>query len=159
MSVEVKQHVTLAATAGDFQTQPYFHLMASDDALLALQNALRSKFKISYSNESGEEVQTLSQATHLKLSSSLKLPKSTPTRFRKSSSTATDPTTSPNDFMTLEAVLLAWLGRDASAAEYMKQVRETGLLAFVSITERKGLIDWLEGRVSEHEQIVPLTSK
>ncbi|GJJ11873.1 hypothetical protein Clacol_006111 [Clathrus columnatus] len=133
--------------------------MASDDALLALQNAIRSNFKITYSNESDEEVLALSQATRLKLSPSLTLPKSTPTRFRKLSSTATDPTTSPNDFITLEAVLLAWLGRDTSAAEYMKQVRETGLLTFVSITERKGVIDWLEGKVPEHERIVPLATE
>lgn len=133
--------------------------MSSGDALLALQSAIRSKSKITYANESGDEVQALSQATHLKLSPSLSLPKSTPTRFRKSSSTATDPATSPNDFITLEALLLAWLTRDASAAEYMKQVRETGLLAFVSITERKGVIDWLEGKVSEHERIAPLETE
>jgi len=41
----------------------------------------------------------------------------------------------------------------------MKQARENGLaVGFVSVTERKGLVDWLEGRVADLERIVPLVS-
>jgi parafibromin len=39
----------------------------------------------------------------------------------------------------------------------MKQARECGLaVGFVSVTERKNVVDWLEGRISDHERIVSL---
>ena len=70
--------------------------------------------------------------------------------------TSKDPLTHPSDFFTLEAVYLAWLCRDSNSSEYMKQVRENGLsVGFVSVTERKGVADWLEGRVADLERIVP----
>lgn len=132
--------------------------MASDDPLFLLQNAIKSNVPISYCTSSGEEVATLHEATHLRLSPTLYLPKTTPTRFRKPSTTATDPKTSSNDFVNLDALLVAWVGKDASVAEYMKLVRELGGAHFVSITERKGVVDYLGGAESEHERIVPLTS-
>ena len=90
---------------------------------------------------------TFSEATHLAFSSSHVLPKSTPTRIRKPGATSTDPQDSPQDFISLGAVYLAWLLRDAPSAEYMKQVRENGLASgFISVTERKGLVDWLHNR-------------
>jgi hypothetical protein len=57
-------------------------------------------------------------------------------------------------------VYLAWLLRDASGAEYMKQARENGLaVGFVSITERKSVVDWLEGRVNDLPSIVPIVCR
>ncbi|EEB96123.1 hypothetical protein MPER_04797, partial [Moniliophthora perniciosa FA553] len=51
--------------------------------------------------------------------------------------------TSSNDAYTLEAVYLAWSLKNAPVAEYMKKAREGGLLtSFVSVTERKGVVDW-----------------
>jgi parafibromin len=42
---------------------------------------------------------------------------------------------------------LAWVLKDAAVAEYMKQARENALAhGFVGITERKKVVDWLEGR-------------
>jgi parafibromin len=39
----------------------------------------------------------------------------------------------------------------------MKQTRENGLaVGFVSVTERKGVVDWLEGKVPDSDRIVPL---
>ncbi|THH08708.1 hypothetical protein EW145_g2536 [Phellinidium pouzarii] len=62
-------------------------------------------------------------------------------------------------FFRLDAVLLAWLLRDASAAEYMKEARENGLLgAFVSNTERKGVAEWLDGKTRHYKGIVSLQS-
>lgn len=70
-----------------------------------------------------------------------------------------DPVKHPQDFFSLGAVYLAWLLRDASGAEYMKQARENGLaVGFVSVTERKSVVDWLEERTSDLPNIVPLES-
>jgi len=42
----------------------------------------------------------------------------------------------------------------------MKQARENGLaVGFVSVTERKSLVDWLEGKAAQHPNIVPLASE
>ena len=42
----------------------------------------------------------------------------------------------------------------------MKQARESGLaVGFVSVTERKSVVDWLEGKIPEHEKIVPLVGE
>lgn len=41
----------------------------------------------------------------------------------------------------------------------MKQARENGLaVGFVSVTERKSVVDWLEERTSDLPNIVPLES-
>ena len=133
--------------------------MASTDPLIALRSAIKAKFEVKYVGNSGENVASLQAATGVRLSLTTTLPKATPTRFRKPSSTASDPGTAPNDFVTLESLLVAWLARDASVAEYMKQVREAGIGAFVSITERKGVVEWLEGKAADHERIVPLAGE
>jgi parafibromin len=60
----------------------------------------------------------------------------------------------------LEAVYLAWLLRDAPGAEYMKHARENGLVVgFVSVTERKNVVDWLEAKTSDYERIAPLSEE
>jgi len=42
----------------------------------------------------------------------------------------------------------------------MRQARESGLtVGFVSVTERKSLVEWLEGKVADLERIRPLTSE
>ncbi|PSR70884.1 hypothetical protein PHLCEN_2v13246 [Hermanssonia centrifuga] len=130
--------------------------MSSTDSLLALRHTIKSNARISYTKDE-KETQSLAEATHLVLSSSTSLPKSSPTRLRKPNVTFTDPSSNPQDFFTLDAVYLAWLLRDAPGAEYMKQARENGLaVGFVSVTERKSVVDWLEGKVSDLERIAPL---
>lgn len=125
------------------------------DALIALREAIKSQTPITYATEDGSPTAALLSASHLVLSPSFSLPKSTHTRYRKPGASSTDPTAAPADFFTVEAVYLAWLLRDAPGAEYMKQARENGLaVGFVSVTERKSLVDWLEGRVQDHERIV-----
>ena len=135
------------------------------DPLLALKSAIQEKAPISYKNN-GSPAPNLSNATHIVLSPTVSFPKNTPTRLRNSGRTSAstsasqDPQTNPSAFFSLEAVCLAWLLRDASAADYVRQAREHGLVTgFVSITERKSLVDWLEGRTSTHEKIVPLASE
>jgi hypothetical protein len=62
----------------------------------------------------------------------------------------------PQDFYTLHAVYLAWFLRDAHGAEYLKQTREHGLaVGFISITDRKSVVDWLEGKVNDLDNIAP----
>jgi parafibromin len=127
----------------------------TEDALLALRNALKSQSTISYTAK-GEQVSSLAAATHIVLPSKA-LPKSTATRFRKPGVSGSDPTTGPEDFFTLDAIYVTWLLKDASVTEYMKQARDNGLTGgLVSVTERKGVVDWLEGKVASHPNVVPL---
>lgn len=128
----------------------------SADPLLSLRQAIKLRSTITYRN-GPESTGLLASATHIVLSSSVSLPKSAPTRLRKPGTTSSDPSTSPQDFFSVAAVYLAWLLRDASGADYMKQARENGLaVGFVSVTERKNVVDWLEERRSDLENIAPL---
>ncbi|THV07383.1 CDC73-domain-containing protein [Dendrothele bispora CBS 962.96] len=114
--------------------------MSSADALLSLRSAIQSKASISFAAADGSPTQNLSSAILIVLPSSQSFPKTTPTRLRKGS----------NEYYALEAVYLAWLLRNATSAEYMKQVRDNGVsTGFVSVTERKGVVDWLEGNVDD----------
>ena len=118
------------------------------DPLLALRQAIKSRTDITYSNDSGP-CSSLPTATQLVLSGK-PFPKAGRTRYRK-------PDT-PSEFYLLDALYVAWLLREAPGAEYMKQLREHGLSAgFVSVTERKHVTDWLEGKISDNERIAPLS--
>lgn len=120
------------------------------DALNDLRQAVTSKNPISYSNTQGP-CSSLAAATHIVLPSG-SIPKSTATRYRRAGTSGS----SPQDFYTIEALYLAWHLRDAAGAEYMKQTRENGLtVGFVSVTERKIVVDVLEGRLSGHDRIGP----
>ncbi|KAJ6621878.1 RNA polymerase II-associated protein [Mycena sp. CBHHK59/15] len=126
------------------------------DALLALRQAIKAKDTITYS-QNGEPCQNLLAATHLVLSPTCSLPKSSSTRYRKPGVLMAS---GPDDFFSVEAVYLAWLLQSAPGADYMKQARENGLaVGFVSVTERKNVVDWLEGRITEHERILPLVAE
>lgn len=126
----------------------------SHDALLSLRQAIRAKTAITFSNSDGS-CPTLSTATHIISFQGQSFPKSTPTRLRKPGVAGS----SPQDFYPLEAVYLAWSLQNVSGAEYMKHVRENGVtFGFISVTERKGVVDWLEGRAASHERIVPEAS-
>lgn len=130
--------------------------MTVPDALFALRAAIKTKVPVTYTDVSSNTSPSLLAASHLQLSNK-PFPKSSPTRLRKPGGTSSDPASNPQDFFTLEAVYLAWLLRDASGADYMKQARENGLaVGFVSVTERKSLVDWLEGRIPDLERIAPL---
>lgn len=58
----------------------------------------------------------------------------------------------------MAAVYFAWSNKDAGSADYFRHARENGLAVglFVSVTERKGVVDWLEGKVPDLDNIVPL---
>lgn len=116
--------------------------MTTPDALSTLQQAIKSRSPITYSTTSSPSDATplLSQATHIVFSGSAVIPKTAPTRFRK-------PPPNHAEFYSLDALYLAWVLKDAAVAEYMKQARENSLAhGFVGITERKKVVDWLEGR-------------
>ena len=120
------------------------------DPLLALRQSIKSKSKITYTTASGTPCPTLLASTSLIINAH-PFPKGTRTRFRRGAGGATA------DFYTLDAVYVAWLLRDAPGAEYMKQAREHGLaVGFVSVTERKHVVDWLEGKMQESDRIAPL---
>ena len=124
-------------------------MSSSSDPILALKEAIKSgkgKPTITYKKGSAT-VTSFADATHLVLSPTATFPKNAPTRLRKTGATSTDPETTPEDFYSLGAVYLAWLLRDAAGADYMKRVRENGLtVGFVSVTDRKSIVDWLTDR-------------
>lgn len=133
--------------------KPAYSMDSTGDPLLALRHAIKSKTTITYLTHS-EPAPTLLAATHLSLSPRITLPKSSPTRYTKPG--VSNPS-SAADVYTLEAVYLAWLLRDAPGAEYMRQARESGLtVGFVSVTERKSVVEWLEGKIADLERIRPL---
>ena len=118
------------------------------DPLLALRKAVKSRTEITYSNDSGPS-SSFPNATQLVLNGK-PFPKASRTRYQK-------PDT-PSEFYLLDALYVSWLLREAPGAEYMKQLREYGLSAgFVSVTERKHVTDWLEGKISHNERIAPLS--
>ncbi|KAF4615188.1 hypothetical protein D9613_003417 [Agrocybe pediades] len=124
-------------------------MSADADPLLALQRAIKSQSKPTYSNKSGP-CQSLADATELVIDGK-PYPKSSRTRYRKAGSSS--------DSYSLDALYVAWLLRQANGAEYMKQARELGLaVGFVSVTERKHVVDWLEGRAGDNGRIAPLDS-
>lgn len=123
--------------------------LPTEDPLLALRHAIQSNASISFSIDSDPSPSLLA-ATHIILSPTLSFPKQIQTRFKSAA----------NNVYSLEAVYLAWKLKDAAGTEYMRQARENGLtLGFVSVTERKGVVDWLEGRLQNSERIVPLAGK
>lgn len=132
-------------------------MSSTTDALLALRQAIRSSTPITFATGAVPSPSLLA-ATHLVLAPALALDKSAPTRYRKPDAPpAADPATHPQHFFSLAAVYLAWHLRDAPGAEYMRQAREGGLaVGFVSVTERKSVVDWLEGALPEHDRIAPL---
>ncbi|KAJ7134764.1 RNA pol II accessory factor, Cdc73 family-domain-containing protein [Mycena epipterygia] len=126
------------------------------DPLLALRQAIKAKDTISYA-QNGEPCESLLSATHIALSPTCTLPKSAPTRYRKPGVLMAG---GPDDFFSVEAVYLAWLFQSAPGADYMKQARENGLaVGFVSVTERKNVVDWLEGKITDQERILPLVAE
>ncbi|KAL1758469.1 RNA polymerase II-associated protein [Schizophyllum commune] len=116
----------------------------ASDPLLALREAIKSKSPITFSKD-GAPVPSLASATHIHLSPSLTLPRSTPTRWKKTG----------NETYTLDALYLVHQLQGASGGEYMKQARENGMtVGMVSITERKAVLDYLEGRIEDHPSII-----
>ena len=132
--------------------------MSSTDALLALRNAIKHNESIGYA-ANGTPTTSLAAATHVLLGSSVAVPKSTPTRWRRPNAkdtSATDPSASPEDFHAIEALTLCWLTRTENAAMYMRQATTEKVAGYVLLTERKAVNDWLDGKLADHERIVPL---
>jgi parafibromin len=125
------------------------------DPLLALRQAISSQSPITYLNDNNEPCDTLQQAVWLVVTPDVKISKVAPTRFQKPNATTRDWVRHPEDFFAVQAVLLVWLTRDAPGGEYLKQAREMFAGAgFVSVTDRKPLVEWLEGRLDTLERIV-----
>ncbi|EPS98371.1 hypothetical protein FOMPIDRAFT_1126619 [Fomitopsis schrenkii] len=134
-------------------------MATSTDPLLALRDAIKTQTTITYSDGSNA-TSSLASATHIVISPTVSVPKNAPTQLRKPGATSTVPSASPQDFFSLEAVYLAWLLRQSSGAEYMKQAREHGLtVGFVSVTERKNVVDWLEGKTNDLNGLIPLATE
>ncbi|KAF5324726.1 hypothetical protein D9611_004398 [Ephemerocybe angulata] len=122
--------------------------MTSPDPLSTLQQAIKDRSTITYStsSSSSDKTASLSNASHVVFANSVAIPKTIPTRFRKPGS-STSTVVNEADFYSLEALYLAWLLRDAPGGDYMRLARDHGLAAgLVAVTERKKVVDWLEGK-------------
>ena len=58
----------------------------------------------------------------------------------------------------LEVVFLAGHLRDAATGEYIRAVKEAGvpLASMVAVTENSGVVEWLEGKLVDHPNILAL---
>ncbi|KAF5388611.1 hypothetical protein D9757_004641 [Collybiopsis confluens] len=124
------------------------------DPLLAFRRSIQSQKPVVLlsSPSISAPVDTLSQATHIHIPPSTVFPKLTQTRWRKGSSTSN---ITLNDLYTLEAIYLAYNLKALPAPDYAKQAREAGLgIGMVSVTERKVVVDWLEGTTDSSEHLV-----
>lgn len=138
--------------------------MADPDALLALRQSISLRASITFLTATKQKTKSLSEAAEIVLPQSpsgenvLTLPKGTPTRLRKPGRTQVDWKANPSDFYSLDAVYMAWVLREAATAEYMKMVKEAGVgfSAMVAVTEKQGVVEWLEGSSTEPSNIVPL---
>ncbi|QRW00851.1 Cdc73 family RNA polymerase II accessory factor [Ceratobasidium sp. AG-Ba] len=125
------------------------------DVLNVLRDATANNRNITFLEGSTPSNTLTPATTHIVLSPTVTVPRSKPTRFRRSaSSTATDPDANPGEFVSVEALLLVWTLKSAGASDYMRQAR--AVPGYVAITERKGIVEWLEGKRAEHENIVPI---
>lgn len=127
-------------------------MASTTDPLLALRDAIKTKSAVSYLVDDAP-TPMLQSSTHISIPTAgtepLVVLKSTPSRFRKPSSST--------EFYTVGSVLACWLFREAGAAEYMRACREAGYaVGFVSVTERKGVVEWLEGGRSTHDRLARL---
>ncbi|KAG8898699.1 accessory factor associated with RNA polymerase II [Tulasnella sp. 403] len=123
------------------------------DALNALRETIQAQRPISYFAD-GKPTTSLQAATHIVLSPTTTLPKSTPTRWRRDA-TATDPHAEPQRFFALDALVLTWSTRNENAATYMRQATTSGV-NYVSLTDRKAVVDWLEGKVDVSDKVAPV---
>ncbi|ORY44642.1 RNA pol II accessory factor, Cdc73 family-domain-containing protein [Leucosporidium creatinivorum] len=129
------------------------------DPLLLLRSALSTGNKINLLDASGTEVFSLTSASTIAFppySPSTTFPKSTPTRYLTGavahSSSGARPT------YDLQTLLHAYLLRDSPVPEYMKQSREGGV-PFVSVTDRRFVVEYLGGKGSEEGEegrVLPL---
>lgn len=125
------------------------------DILDALRDATSNNRPITFLEGTTPASSLGPSTTHIVLSPNVTVPRAAPTRFRRSaSSTATDPQASPGDFVSLEALLLVWSLKAASAGDYMRQAR--AVPGYVAVTERRAIVEWLEGKRAEHDNIVPI---
>lgn len=130
------------------------------DPLLALRQTIRAHEPITYLTASSEPCDTLQAAATISLGpNAVQFPKTAATRFLRPSATAgAAAQRRPEDFFTLQAVVLAYVSREASTAEYLRLARDAfgGTTAFVSVTDRTPLVEWLEGKSESLERLVPV---
>jgi len=132
----------------------------STDILYSLRQSIKSKFEIGFVKGT-EPHPTLAGCTHITVTPTLTVPRTAPTRWRRpeqanapSSAPATDPTAEPDRFFSVDAIVLAWQARDGSVAEYLRQARDVA--RNVPLTERKNVVDWLDGKVKDTDHIAAL---
>lgn len=127
------------------------------DALQALSQAIQAQQTITYLTGDSLPCEALQAATFIAFGpNDVKFPKTASTRFQRPSATRRDWNEHPEDFFTLQAVVLAYVCKDLSTAEYLKRARDTlAGTAFVSVTDRGLLVEWLEGKSNHLERLVP----
>lgn len=127
------------------------------DPLQAVRQGIQAKQSIAYLTGDSVPCETLQAATFIAVGpNDLKFPKTASTRFQRPSATRRDPNAHPEDFFTLQAVVLAYVYKGLNTAEYLKRARDTlAGTAFVSVTDRVPLVEWLEGKSQSLERLVP----
>lgn len=127
------------------------------DPLRLLQATLSSKGTIDLlpsDDPSSTPVYQLSECTHLSFpdpsdpSKRIILPKTTPTRFKRT------PQSTASETWDLQALLLAFLRKDNSIAEYAQEAVQQSV-ELVGVMQRKVVADFLEGKDTTGQQSAP----
>lgn len=133
------------------------NMAASRDPLRLLQATLSSGGTVDLlpsDDPASTPVQQLSECSYLSFpdpsdsSKRIILPKTTPTRFKRT------PQSTASETWDLQALLLAFLRRDNSIAEYAQEaVQQSAEL--VGVMQRKVVADYLEGKDTSGQQSAP----
>lgn len=128
------------------------------DPLRLLQTTLSSGGTIdllSSDDPTSTPVTSLSESSYLSFpdpsdpsSKRIILPKTTPTRFKRT------PQSTPSETWDLQALLLAFLRKDVSIAEYAQEAVQQSV-ELVGVMQRKIVADYLEGKDTSGQQSAP----
>lgn len=118
---------------------------ASSDPLLLLRDAIINSAEVVLKSSAGQQVDKLADCTEISLppyTPSTTFPRTTATRYLQ--------TTSGNVALApryqLQAVLFAYIARDETVGNYIRQAKEAGVTTFVSVTDRKPAVEWITGK-------------
>lgn len=132
-------------------------MATSMDPLRLLQTTLTSGASIDLlpsDDPSSTPVTSLSESSYLSFpdpsdaSKRIILPKTTPTRFKRT------PQSTPSETWDLQALLLAFLRKDVSIAEYAQEAVQQSV-ELVGVMQRKIVADFLEGKDTNGQQSAP----
>jgi parafibromin len=131
--------------------------MATLDPLDLFRQSIRLSLPPLLLTTSSDPAPTLPLSTYISFpqpdnAAAISILKSTPTRY--TSKPASDGVAS-DEFYTLGQIWLAWTERESGVREYLMK-GQTGGMGFVTMTDRRGVIEYLQGENEGGGRVVPV---